>query len=86
MCMDNYGNVIMNEGIEKASEVIDIFLGALNQATLLIAQAEDQMTAAHSVWDRPGGLASQPRLILNRTRNAFSIRPNGANKKRKVFQ
>jgi hypothetical protein len=55
----------MIEGIEKAFVVIDIFLGALNEASLLIAQAEDQMNPAHSVWDRPGCLASSPQPILN---------------------
>jgi hypothetical protein len=55
----------MIEGIEKAAVVTDYFLGALNEAALLIAEAEDQMNPAHSVWDRPGCLTSSPRLILN---------------------
>jgi len=55
----------MIEGIEKAFVVVDIFLGALNEAALLIGLAQDQMNPAQCGWDRPSFLASSPRLVLN---------------------
>ena len=77
----------MIEGIEKVFVVMDIFLGALNEAALLIGLAQDQMNPAHCEWDRPSFIASSPRLTLNEggaTRSPFWR--NAANKKGKVFQ